>query len=479
MTLGVRPDPVHVQAVDETARLLADLGHDVREIDPRYPDPTAAFVPQFFAGIRTEADLVEHYERLERRTRETYRLGSWVTPRVLDWALRRRAGLGQGQPVFDAVDVLLTPSPRTVRRRSGCSTASAPWRASLLVDAPIAYVALWNVAGNPAARCLRPGRRRAAGRGPAGRPHRRRGQLFSALGPARAGPPVAPGRRPRVMLLQTPAARLRRLLRPGAPSPLAGAPSWSPAPPRASARPPPARRPRGARPCCSSPAAPTSSTGSAPRSWPPAAGDVVPLRPHRPRRRRRAGRAAARPSTVRSTTWSTTPAARSGAPSHLSYDRFHDVERTWPSTSSAVRLTLGLLPAMRAQRFGHVVNIVTWGVQLKAPKFSAYIASKTALDIWSRIAAREAYGDNVTFTNMRFALVRTAMAAPTEAYAGAGMSPEQAARRVVRALEERPVHVNTFAGQGRRAAQPGRAAAHRVAVPQVRPAVARLAGRPG
>ena len=58
-----------------TARLLADLGHDVREVDPRYPDPTAAFVPQFFAGIRTEADVVEHCERLERRTRETARLG--------------------------------------------------------------------------------------------------------------------------------------------------------------------------------------------------------------------------------------------------------------------------------------------------------------------------------------------------------------------------------------------------------------------
>ena len=44
---------------------------------------------------------------------------------------------------------------------------------------------------------------------------------------------------------------------------------------------------------------------------------------------------------------------------------------------------------MRAQRFGHVVNIVTWGVQMKAPKFTAYIASKTALDTWSRIAGRE------------------------------------------------------------------------------------------
>ncbi len=133
---------------------------------------------------------------------------------------------------------------------------------------------------------------------------------------------------------------------------------------------------------------------------------------------------------------------------HLSYDRFHDFERTMSvNYFGPVRLTMGLLPAMREQRFGHVVNIVTWGVQMKAPKFAAYIASKTALDSWSRIASRETYADNVTFTNMRFSLVRTPMVAPTEAYAGRkAATPEEAAARVVRALEDRPVTVNTLAG---------------------------------
>jgi len=132
----------------------------------------------------------------------------------------------------------------------------------------------------------------------------------------------------------------------------------------------------------------------------------------------------------------------------LSYDRFHDFERTMAiNYFGPVRLTLGLLPAMRAQGFGHVVNIVTWGVQVKAPKFSAYIASKTALDTWSRIAGREAYVDNVTFTNIRVSLVRTAMVAPTEAYANRrAATPEQAAERVVRALEDRPITVNTLPG---------------------------------
>ncbi|WP_240641310.1 SDR family NAD(P)-dependent oxidoreductase [Nocardioides ferulae] len=134
---------------------------------------------------------------------------------------------------------------------------------------------------------------------------------------------------------------------------------------------------------------------------------------------------------------------------HLSYDRFHDVERTIAvNYLGPVRLTMGLLPAMREQGSGHVVNVVTWGVQMKAPKFGAYIASKTALDTWSRIAGRETWGDGVTFTNMRFALVRTPMVAPTEAYADQrALTPEQAAAKVVRAMEDRPLTVDTLPGR--------------------------------
>ncbi|HYF73844.1 MAG TPA: amidase [Nocardioides sp.] len=152
VTLGVRPDPVHVRAVKDTARLLTDLGHDVRQVDPRYPDPTAAFVPQFFAGIRTEADQVEHFRRLERRTRETYRLGSWVTPKVIDRALRHTEQVSEkANRVFADLDVLLTPAiahrPPPVGRLDGVGTV----RASLRAMPAIAYAALWNVAGNPAA----------------------------------------------------------------------------------------------------------------------------------------------------------------------------------------------------------------------------------------------------------------------------------------------------------------------------------------
>ena len=149
---GVKPDPIHVRAVEETARLLIDLGHDVREVEPRYPDPTPAFVPQFFAGIRNEADQMEHFKRLERRTRETYRLGAWVTPKVADWAVR----------ASEKLSVPRQPGLRRHRRaahavhRAPSTAGGHPRRprhgGSALVSMPaIAYVAIWNVAGNPAA----------------------------------------------------------------------------------------------------------------------------------------------------------------------------------------------------------------------------------------------------------------------------------------------------------------------------------------
>ena len=152
VTLGVRPDPMHVAAVEDTARLLGDLGHAVRHIDPKYPDPTAAFVPQFFAGIRAEADLMDHYDRLEPRTRETYRLGSWVTPRVIEFAIRQTEKISaRTNRVFEDLDVLLTPAIAHRPPRLGIIDGKGTVRSSLASMPAIAYAAIWNVAGNPAA----------------------------------------------------------------------------------------------------------------------------------------------------------------------------------------------------------------------------------------------------------------------------------------------------------------------------------------
>lgn len=151
-TLGVRPHRRQVRAVEETAVLLAGLGHEVFEVDPEYPDATAAFVPQFFAGVRSEAEAMDHVERLERRTRETCRMGAWVRPGVLEWAIRESEQIcAKANRVFEKCDVLLTPTiahrPPATGRLDGVGTVRAALRSMPM----IAYVAIWNVAGNPAA----------------------------------------------------------------------------------------------------------------------------------------------------------------------------------------------------------------------------------------------------------------------------------------------------------------------------------------
>jgi len=125
---------------------------------------------------------------------------------------------------------------------------------------------------------------------------------------------------------------------------------------------------------------------------------------------------------------------------HLSYDRMHDFERTMTlNYFAAVRMILALVPHMKERRFGHVVNVSSIGVQTAPPRFSAYVASKAALDAFSRVAASETFGDGVTFTTIHMPLVRTPMIRPTRIYdAFPTLSPEDAAQLVVRALVDRP-----------------------------------------
>lgn len=132
----------------------------------------------------------------------------------------------------------------------------------------------------------------------------------------------------------------------------------------------------------------------------------------------------------------------------LSYDRFHDYERTMALNYFApVRLILGLLPHMAERRFGHVVNISSIGVQANPPRFSAYVASKAALDAFSRVIASETIGDGITFTTVHMPLVRTPMISPTKMYdAFPASTPDEAADMVLKALSERPKEVGTRLG---------------------------------
>jgi NAD(P)-dependent dehydrogenase (short-subunit alcohol dehydrogenase family) len=132
----------------------------------------------------------------------------------------------------------------------------------------------------------------------------------------------------------------------------------------------------------------------------------------------------------------------------LSYDRFHDFERTVGlNYLGPVKLMLGLLPHMRERGAGHVVNVSSIGVQTNPPRFSAYVASKAALDAWTRVVSSELIGDGVTFTTIHMPLVKTPMIAPTKIYDSfPTITPDQAADLICEAIRAKPKQINTRLG---------------------------------
>ena len=156
----------------------------------------------------------------------------------------------------------------------------------------------------------------------------------------------------------------------------------------------------------------------------------------------------------------------------LSYDRPHDFERTIQlNYLGAVRLILKLLPVMRERKSGQIINVSSIGVQTNMPRFSAYVASKSALDAFSRSIASEIIDDGVHITTINMPLVRTPMIAPTKMYDRfPTITPEEAAdmisrhcppqgeRRLRHLLKRNHVRVATrqhraLLGQPRRAAR--------------------------
>ena len=132
----------------------------------------------------------------------------------------------------------------------------------------------------------------------------------------------------------------------------------------------------------------------------------------------------------------------------LSYDRFHDFERTMQlNYFGSLRLILRALPGMAARRKGHVINISSIGVLTNSPRFSAYVASKAALDAFSRCASAEYSDTGIAFTTINMPLVRTPMIAPTKMYDNVPtISPDEAAEFIRQAVIYRPQRIATRMG---------------------------------
>jgi len=117
---------------------------------------------------------------------------------------------------------------------------------------------------------------------------------------------------------------------------------------------------------------------------------------------------------------------------------------------AAVELTRELLPSFRAQGSGHVLQLTSIGGSISAGGFSAYCASKFALEGWS-----EALRDEVAPLGIRVTIVEPG-AFRTEFAGDKNMRP---ARRIdaYRPVIE-PVEAYLYGGSGRQPGDPAKAA---------------------
>lgn len=126
-----------------------------------------------------------------------------------------------------------------------------------------------------------------------------------------------------------------------------------------------------------------------------------------------------------------------------SVDRLHDYERTMAiNYTSAVQLTLAFIPHFREQGHGHVVFSSTMSTQFPVPLFSAYVASKAAVESFARSINAELGHRDITTTVVNFPMVRTEMSDATDVYrAMRMMSAKRAGGWLVTAVEKQPVRV--------------------------------------
>lgn len=132
-----------------------------------------------------------------------------------------------------------------------------------------------------------------------------------------------------------------------------------------------------------------------------------------------------------------------------SLDRFHDFERTMQlNYFGTIRLIMRLLPSMTESKKGQIINVSSIGCLANAPRFSAYVASKAALDAFSRCLSAEVRQYNINLTTIYMPLVRTPMIAPTKMYDYVPtFTPDQAANLIIKAIVSKPKRIKTPLGQ--------------------------------
>jgi amidase len=140
-------------ALTATVELLRSLGHEVREQDPDYGfDTIPAVTVRYLRGIHDDAHAMAHPERLERRTRGMARLGSLITPALVQRALAKEPELARRLGgVLAEHDLLLTPATALPPPRIGqLEGRGALWTLNAIAGM-VPFNGVWNVTGQPAA----------------------------------------------------------------------------------------------------------------------------------------------------------------------------------------------------------------------------------------------------------------------------------------------------------------------------------------
>jgi len=152
--LPVRVGRAQLTAVHQAGALLRELGHEVITADPEYP-PAAIltnYLPRYLRGISDDADAQPHPERLEARTRNIARLGSFFSDRRMAAILEAEPALSSRiQSIFDDVDVVITPGNAAGPSRIGAYQHRGAVSTLLLVAQRVPYQQIWNLTGQPVA----------------------------------------------------------------------------------------------------------------------------------------------------------------------------------------------------------------------------------------------------------------------------------------------------------------------------------------
>jgi amidase len=135
-----------------TAERLEQLGHEVVHVNPRYGMLLPAIMPRYLAGVADDAARLDRPEELERRTRRMAAAGRRLSGRPLRRALERESEISERiNAVFGDVDLLITPTMARGAPAAGHSAGHGAFRTFNDAAPWVAYTAVWNYTGQPAA----------------------------------------------------------------------------------------------------------------------------------------------------------------------------------------------------------------------------------------------------------------------------------------------------------------------------------------